>query len=88
MAGDYYLWKDFANKTKPISVTISLGVQRKWEGQLQNNLEFYYKKKISKNVLLNFENIQIYLFFSILFKNINYQKMKFLIVEPEIKVIF
>ena len=44
MAGDYYLWKDFASKKKPVSVLISLGVQRKWEGQLQNNLNFYYKE--------------------------------------------
>jgi len=44
MAGDYYLWKDFASKKKPVSVLISLGVQRKWEGQLQNNLDFYYKE--------------------------------------------
>ena len=57
MAGDYYLWKDFANKTKPISVTISLGVQRKWEGQLQNNLEFYYKEINKQKCFIKFLKI-------------------------------
>ena len=67
MAGDYYLWKDFAFKTKPISVKISLGVQRKWEGQLQSNLDFYYKeikkKKCFFKFLKLFRLIYSFLFF-------------------------
>ena len=54
MAGDYYLWKDFAFKTKPTSVKISLGVQRKWEGQLQSNLDFYYKEIKKKKCFFKF----------------------------------
>lgn len=54
MAGDYYLWKDFATKKKPVSVAISLGVQRKWEGQLQNNLDFYYKELNKKKCFIKF----------------------------------
>ncbi len=54
MAGDYYLWKDFATKQKPTSVKISLGVQRKWEGQLQNNLDFYYQEINKKKCFISF----------------------------------
>ena len=44
MAGDFHFWKKLALKEKLISVNISIGVQRKWEGQLQNNLDFYFKE--------------------------------------------
>ena len=50
MAGDFHFWKKLALKEKLISVNISIGVQRKWEGQLQNNLDFYYKEINKKNV--------------------------------------
>ena len=49
MASDFYLWKSLSNYTSLDTVNIKIGVQRKWEGQLQNNLLHYYKElKIKK----------------------------------------
>ncbi len=44
MAGDYYLWKKFSEISKLHPLNLPLGVQRKWEGQMQKNLDFYYKE--------------------------------------------
>ena len=44
MAGDFYLWKKFSEYTKLTSINLPLGVQRKWSGQMQNDLYFYYKE--------------------------------------------
>ena len=67
MAGDYYLWKEFSKKQKPVSVNFSIGVQRKWSGQLQNNLQFYYnemnKKKCKFVFFKLFRFIYSYLIF-------------------------
>lgn len=65
MAGDYYLWKEFSKTKKLTAVNISIGVQRKWNGQLQSNLDFYYKeinKKKCKIALIKYVRI----FYSIL----------------------
>ena len=66
MAGDYHLWKDFATKQKPVSVRISLGVQRKWSGQLQSNLDFYYEEINKKKCLFKFFKLFRFLY-SLLF---------------------
>ena len=42
MAGDYYLWKKFSNYSKLYTCNINIGVQRKWEGQMQKDLKYYY----------------------------------------------
>ncbi len=42
MAGDYNLWKKFSNHTKLHTCNINIGAQRKWEGQMQKDLEYYY----------------------------------------------
>jgi len=42
MAGDFYLWKKFSEISKLYPLNLPLGVQRKWEGQMQKNLKFYY----------------------------------------------
>ena len=67
MAGDFHFWKKLALKEKLISVNISIGVQRKWEGQLQSNLDFYYKeikkKKCFFKFLKFFRLIYSFLFF-------------------------
>ena len=67
MAGDYYLWKDFALKIKPVSANISMGVQRKWEGQLQSNLDFYYKEIKKKKCFFKFLKLFRFLFSLLLY---------------------
>ena len=44
MAGDFYLWKKFSESSKLHPLNLPLGVQRKWEGQMQKNLKFYYEE--------------------------------------------
>jgi len=48
MAGDYDLWKKFSNYTNLDTCNINIGAQRKWAGQMQKDLKFYYKE-IGKN---------------------------------------
>ena len=65
MAGDFDLWKKFSNHTKLDTCNINIGVQRKWAGQMQKDLKFYYKeigKRKCKFKLLKF----LRLFYSIL----------------------
>ena len=46
-----------------------MGVQRKWEGQLQSNLDFYYKEiKKLKKCFFRFLNYLDLLFFIIISK--------------------
>ena len=44
MAGDFYLWKKFALVNNLLSCNLLVGAQRKWHGQMQGNLNFYYKE--------------------------------------------
>ena len=44
MAGDYYLWKKFSNYSKLYTCNINIGAQRKWEGQMQKDLKYYYNE--------------------------------------------
>ena len=44
VAGDFFLWKNFSKVCKLESVDIAIGVQRKWEGQMQKNLSLYYQE--------------------------------------------
>jgi glycosyltransferase involved in cell wall biosynthesis len=72
MAGDFDLWKRFANFEKLTSVPVSIGVQRKWEGQLTKNMNFYYseikKKKCTINLFYLFRFIfSVSFIFSFLF---------------------
>ena len=48
MAGDFYLWKKFSKVTNLISCNIKIGIQRKWQGQMQKDLNFYYSE-LNKN---------------------------------------
>ena len=66
MAGDFYLWKQFAESTKLHPLNLSLGVQRKWPGQMQQNLEFYYKELNKKKCKIAFFKI-LRLIFSFLY---------------------
>ncbi len=71
MAGDYFLWKDFAKKNRLVSVNISIGVQRKWEGQMQNNLEFYYKEIEKKKCMFSIiKYLRIFYSFLIFLKSL------------------
>ena len=56
MAGDFDLWKRFSNYTKLTTCNIKIGVQRKWSGQMQQDLNFYYKEIEKENVYLSFLN--------------------------------
>lgn len=55
MAGDFYLWKKFSKVSNLISCNVKIGIQRKWKGQMQKDLKFYYselnKKKCSIKIL-------------------------------------
>ena len=44
MACDFFLWKKLSEENDLIPVNLPIGVQRKWEGQMQKNLDFYYKE--------------------------------------------
>ena len=70
MAGDYFLWKDFAKKNKLVSVNISIGVQRKWGGQMQSNLKYYYKEINKQKCIFPFFKI-IRFFYSLTFFLLN-----------------
>ena len=53
-AGDFYLWKDFANYEKLKSINISIAVQRKWENQMtQRDKNTYYLELKKKKCVLN-----------------------------------
>lgn len=52
MAGDFNLWKRFAEHEKLISVPIAIAVHRKWTGQL-TNLDYYYSEIGKKKCLFN-----------------------------------
>ena len=52
MAGDFNLWKKFAEHEKLISVPIAIAVHRKWTGQL-TNLDYYYSEIGKKKCLFN-----------------------------------
>jgi glycosyltransferase involved in cell wall biosynthesis len=54
MAGDYDLWRRFANFEKITPVPISIAVQRKWKGQLTSDMDFYYSEINKKKCLFNF----------------------------------
>ena len=67
MAGDFDLWKKFSNYTKLTTCNIKIGVQRKWSGQMQKDLNFYYKEIEKKKCIFNFFKIFIF-FYLILIK--------------------
>ena len=52
MAGDFFLWKKFSETSKLYPLNLPLGVQRKWDGQMQKNLNFYYKELNKKKCLV------------------------------------
>ena len=65
-------------------LNLPLGVQRKWEGQMQKNLKFYYKelnkrKCANSNIKILGYYWQIYFVISKIKKDF----MKILMVEPE-----
>lgn len=71
MAGDYFLWKDLAKNNKLVSVNISIGVQRKWGGQMQNNLDFYYKEIEKKKCIFSLiKYVRIFYSFLIFLKSL------------------
>jgi glycosyltransferase involved in cell wall biosynthesis len=73
MASDYYLWKSFSNYTGLETVNIHVGVQRKWKGQLQNDLLYYYKEIKKKKCHFSFLKI-LRLLYSLVFFPITYFK--------------
>jgi glycosyltransferase involved in cell wall biosynthesis len=65
-AGDFYLWKDFANYEKLKSINLPITVQRKWSNQMtQRYKDVYFKElKIKKCIFNIFYPIRIiYSFF-------------------------
>lgn len=54
MAGDFYLWKKFIKHTSLICCNLVIGAQRKWQGQMQGNLDFYYKEIKKKKCKFSF----------------------------------
>ena len=65
MAGDFDLWKKFSNYTNLNTCNINIGVQRKWAGQMQKDLQFYYKEIGKKKCKFKFFK-HFRLFYSIL----------------------
>ena len=53
VAGDFHLWRKFSNICKLESVNIAIGVQRKWDGQMQKNLDLYYQEIKKKSCKFN-----------------------------------
>jgi glycosyltransferase involved in cell wall biosynthesis len=49
-AGDFYLWKDFANYEELKSINISIAVQRKWNNQMtvRDKTTYFTELKISR----------------------------------------
>ena len=65
MAGDFNLWKKFSNYTKLYSCNIKIGAQRKWEGQMQKDLKYYYHEIGKKKCVFKFLKY-LRLFYSII----------------------
>ena len=74
-AGDFYLWKDFANYEKLKSVNISIAVQRKWENQMtQRDKNTYYLELKKKKCVLNIFYFVRIIYSLILFPMIFFRK--------------
>ena len=65
MAGDFNLWKKFSCYSNLHSCNIKIGAQRKWDGQMQKDLKFYYYEIGKKKCFFKFFKY-LRLFYSIL----------------------
>ena len=70
VASDYYLWKKFSKVCPLKSINIDIGVQRKWKGQMQKDLNLYYKEMKKKKCKFN-----IFYSFRIIISALNYLKL-------------
>ena len=60
MAGDFDLWKRFSYITKLYSCNFVIGAQRKWSGQMQNDLVYYYKEIGKKKCIISiFKSVRL-----------------------------
>ena len=73
VASDYYLWIKFSNICPLKSIDINIGVQRKWYGQMQKNLNLYYKEMKKKKCKFN-----IFYSLRIMISVLNYLRLKIL----------
>ena len=74
MAGDFDLWKKFSNYTKLTTCNIKIGVQRKWSGQMQKDLNFYYKEIEKKKFIFNFFKLFRFFYSILLYPYIYFKK--------------
>ena len=70
MACDFFLWKKLSEKNNLIPVNLPIGVQRKWDGQMQSDLKHYYKEINKQKCIFSFLKI-IRFFYSLVFFFIN-----------------
>jgi|TARA_B110000967_G_C18880553_1_gene560804 glycosyltransferase involved in cell wall biosynthesis len=80
VAGDFFLWKNFSKVCKLESVDIAIGVQRKWEGQMQKNLSLYYQEIKKRKCKFN-----IFYIVRILVSILYYIKLKIIKTNVQIK---
>ena len=60
MAGDFDLWQKFSFITKLHSCNILIGAQRRWSGQMQNDLVYYYNEIGKKKCIISiFKSIRL-----------------------------
>lgn len=57
LAGDFDLWKRFSQKTNLRSVNIKIGIFRKRQGQLSEDIKKYFEEINKKNCLIPFGKI-------------------------------
>lgn len=74
MAGDFDLWKKFSNYTKLTTCNIKIGVQRKWSGQMQKDLNFYYKEIEKKKCIFKFFKLFRFIYSILLYPYIYFKK--------------
>ncbi len=67
MAGDFDLWRKFSHETNLYTCNIKIGVQRKWKGQMQQDLKFYYNEINKKRCSFKFLKFIRILFSLIIF---------------------
>ena len=70
MACDFFLWKKLSEENELIPVNLHIGVQRKWDGQMQSDLSQYYKEISKKKCIFPFLKI-IRFFYSLAFFFLN-----------------
>ena len=74
MAGDFDLWKKFSNYTKLTTCNIKIGVQRKWSGQMQQDLNFYYKEIEKRKCIFKFFKLFRFFYSILLYPYIYFKK--------------